>query len=78
MKVTVSISDRVFEIAEKLAKQSGTSRSKLYTVAIENYIEKLSAEEITRKLNEVYAEVDSSVEPGLQRVQSKALPKEKW
>jgi len=40
MKTVISIPDRVYESAEKLADRLGQSRSQLYTKALSSYIEK--------------------------------------
>jgi metal-responsive CopG/Arc/MetJ family transcriptional regulator len=78
MKTAISIPNPVFEAAEDLAERLGMSRSELYTTAVRRYVESHQAESITAALNEVYAEIDSSVDPVLNQLQWLALPYEEW
>lgn len=78
MKTAISIPDQVFESAEKLAERLGQSRSQLYTQALTSYLEKHRGDQVTKKLNELYETVPSSLEPGLQSLQTTSLPKDKW
>jgi len=80
MKTAVSIPDRVFESAEKLAARMGVSRSELYARALASLVEKYREDLITEKLNEIYGpggEV-SSLEPDVVSLQSHSLRLEKW
>jgi hypothetical protein len=58
MKTAISISDSVFYAAEETASYMGIPRSKLYTLALEEYIHKHNGEMITKKLNEVYDKIN--------------------
>ena len=60
MKTAISISDTLFEKAEKTARYMGIPRSKLYVIALEDYISRNNGEMITKKLNEVYDKIDQS------------------
>jgi len=76
MKTAVSIPDNVYTSAEKLAKRLGKSRSQLYAQALSNYLSMHQKEGITTKLNEVYLNNDSNVDPLLISLQTQTLPKE--
>lgn len=80
MKTAVSIPDRVFQSAEKLAVRLGISRSELYAKALASLIEKYREDLITSKLNEVYGACgeDSSLEPEVTLLQSLSLRGKKW
>ncbi|HTE21923.1 MAG TPA: ribbon-helix-helix domain-containing protein [Candidatus Limnocylindria bacterium] len=78
MKTAISIPDKVFESAEKLASQLGKSRSQLYTQALKSYMERQNGDNVTKKLNEVYGTEDSSLDPTLQKLQRQSLLKDKW
>ena len=54
MKTAISIPDDIFVSAEKMAKKLGIPRSRLFTRAIEEFLENHSKEKITKKLNKVY------------------------
>jgi hypothetical protein len=75
MKTAVSIPDRVFQSAEKLAVRLGISRSELYAKALAALIEKHREELIASNLNEVYgaSSEDSSLEPEVSLLQSLSL-----
>lgn len=78
MKTAISIPDDLFEKAEELAERLDVSRSQLYARAIAEYAERHSSQRIREKLDEVYAEQDSELDPALAIMQSIALPPEKW
>ena len=58
MKTAISLSDTLFENAEKTAKYMGITRSKLFANALEEYIIRHNGEMITQKLNEVYEKIN--------------------
>ena len=78
MKTAISIPNPLFERSERIAKHLGISRSELYTRALTNFIRLYSREEITQRLNEIYAVEDSSPDDVLSRLQWMSLPKENW
>ena len=80
MKTAVSIPDRVFQSAEKLAARLGVSRSELYAKALAALVEKYREDIVTAQLNEVYGPEGepSSLERDVALLQSRSLPKEKW
>jgi metal-responsive CopG/Arc/MetJ family transcriptional regulator len=73
MKTAISIPDEIFSQAEELAKTMHISRSKLFTLAISEFIEEYDNQGITSKLNKVYQEQESSLDPGLKDYQKAAL-----
>ena len=78
MKTAISIPDEVFSRAEEFAHRQKITRSALFTVAVDEYIQHHREDNVTRKLNEVYAKEDSSLDPVFARLQSLSLPKEEW
>jgi metal-responsive CopG/Arc/MetJ family transcriptional regulator len=78
MKTAISVPDDVFESADELAKQLGISRSELYSTAVAEYLAKFRSEDITARLNEVYADQDSSLAPEIRRAQAKSIGKSEW
>lgn len=78
MKTAVSIPDPIFKAAERVAKRLGMSRSELYSRAISQFVEAHVEKNITRELDHVYAEEDSSVDPVLEQLQAASLPREEW
>ena len=58
MKTAISLSDSLFEIAEQTAKCMGVNRSRLFALALEDYVARHNGGMITEKLNEVYGKID--------------------
>ena len=54
MKTAISLPDKVFFAAEKTAHYMGIPRSRLFVMAMEDYLAKHNKKMITQKLNEVY------------------------
>jgi predicted transcriptional regulator len=80
MKTAISIPDPVFEAAEQLAKRLGKSRSQLYSEAVAQYVERRSDAAVTERLNAIYATEPelSKLDPVLEALQWRSLPKEEW
>lgn len=78
MKTAISVPDEVFSRAEVFARRRKMTRSALFTLAVDEYVQQHRAEDVTRKLNEVYAKEDSSLDPVLERLQALSLRKEEW
>lgn len=78
MKTAISIPDHVFAAAEAAAKRLSMSRSQFFTKAVEEYLTSHSDAVITDRLNAVYAEEDSHVDPVLQRLQALSLERDAW
>ena len=80
METAISIPDEVFEAAEQAAKALGLSRSELYATAVREFIERQRREDVTAKLNELYADDESSsmLEPRFQALQAYSIKKEDW
>jgi metal-responsive CopG/Arc/MetJ family transcriptional regulator len=78
MKTAISLPDSIFEEAESLARQLGVSRSELYTNALKAYLRKYNRDQILSKLNQIYSEESSELDPVLAKIQFMSLPSESW
>ena len=78
MKTAISIPNDVFAKAEILSKRLKISRSKLYSKAVNKFIEENKTIDITTILNEVYNDNNSSVDKSLYKMQLSGLDKEDW
>ncbi|MBH8566138.1 ribbon-helix-helix domain-containing protein [Nostoc sp. CENA67] len=78
MRTAISLPNSVFEEAEALAIELGISRSKLYTKALKAYLRKYNRNKILNKLNQVYSQESSELDPVLARLQLMSLPSENW
>lgn len=78
MKTAISIPNPIFEAAEQLAKELGVSRSELYATAIAAFVEAHRSENVTEKLNQLYAKETSTLDPVLSKMQAVTLEGENW
>lgn len=78
MKTAISIPDPIFEAAERLADQLRISRSELYSKAVTAFLSIHAADEITVRLNRVYDQEDSALDPVLAAWQAHTLAGEDW
>ncbi len=79
MKTAISLPDELFEQGEAEAKKLGVSRSELYARALSAFVVSRQADEVTERLNRVYAEESTGADPILFQMQLGSLPaKEKW
>ena len=63
VKTAVSIPDPLFAAADELARRLGISRSELYARALAREVASESEDSITARLDAVYAETDSALDP---------------
>lgn len=73
MKTAISIPDHVFASADALAERLGVSRSELYARAVEEYVAKHQGEDVTARLNQVYAQEAGDLDPTLRRAQARTV-----
>jgi len=57
MKTAVSIPDEIFEEAERLARRTKRSRSRLFSDALREYVASRTPEKLTRQMNAALAAV---------------------
>lgn len=78
MKTAISLPDTLFQRSEQVARQLRISRSQLFAQALQEYLDKLDPDRITRAFNEVYASEPSELDPGLLRLQTLSLSQGEW
>ena len=78
MKTAISIDKKLFEAAERFSHASGLSRSKLYCMAISEYIQNYSPDIITQKLNDYYKDHESRLDDGLKSAAYRLFDREDW
>ena len=78
MKTAISIPDPIFSRAEKYARRRNMSRSALFAAAVAEYLEQHDDENVTTKLNGIYAREHSALDPALADMQSLSLGEEEW
>jgi metal-responsive CopG/Arc/MetJ family transcriptional regulator len=55
MKTAISVPDEVFDAATKRARELGISRSEFFSTAATRYLDELSRESLTDRINQVLA-----------------------
>jgi metal-responsive CopG/Arc/MetJ family transcriptional regulator len=78
MKTAVSIPDSVFEEAERLATELRTSRSELYSRALQEYVARHAPDRLTEAMNRVIDEVGSGIDEFSQRAARRVLEQVEW
>lgn len=67
VKTAVSIEERLFERAEALAREMRISRSRLFVLALEDYIRRRENQRLLKEINEAYGEAPDEAEQSLRR-----------
>ncbi len=62
MKTAISVEDELLHEADRTAKQMGLRRSRLFSIALEDYLRHRRQAEMSERLNQVYA--DEPRDPG--------------
>ncbi len=82
VKTAVSIEKSLFEKAEKLAHDMNVSRSKLFSLAINDFLKKQESHLLLAQLNSVYGEDQDQEEESLiqfhQEIHKRIIDQEKW
>jgi antitoxin MazE6 len=78
MKTAISLPDPLFEEAEAMAKEMGVSRSELYASALEAFLRDRRRAEITERLNEVYKDEPSGLDPVVAAMQAASIQRDDW
>lgn len=78
MKTAIFIPDSIFEQAEEVAKELRMSCSELYTTALREFLHERQTADVIERLNQVYTEEVSNLDPALVQMQASSLPAEEW
>jgi hypothetical protein len=76
VKTAISIPDELFQRAERAAHERRVSRSELYARALSAFLDKDN--DATRRLNDVYANEPSELDPAWRAIQLASIPEEEW
>ncbi len=78
MKTAVSIPDEVFAGAERLARRSKRSRSRIFTDALREYLARHSPEEVTVAVNRACSELGDMPDPFAASAARNVLARSQW
>ena len=80
MKTAVSIPDEIFRRAERLARRTKRSRSRVFSDALEEYLARHSPDEITEAMNKVCDDLgdDAAPDPFVSGAARRILENTEW
>jgi metal-responsive CopG/Arc/MetJ family transcriptional regulator len=78
MKTAVSIPDEIFEEAERLAERLRTSRSRLYSQALREYVRRHTPDQVTESINRVIEDVGTDENEFNRAAARRVLRKAQW
>ena len=78
MKTAVSIPDEVFAGAERLARRTKKSRSRLFSDALKEYLARHTPEEVTEAMNKALAEIGEKSDPFVAAASRRVLARSEW
>ena len=80
MKTAVSIPDEIFRSAERLARRTKRSRSRLFSDALQEYLVRHSPDEITAAMNKVCDDLGADAAPDafVSAAATRILQKAEW
>ena len=78
MKVAVSIPNDVFERAERLARRTKKSRSRLFSDALREYVARHAPEDVTDAMDRTCAELQAPTDEFVSAAARRILEKSEW
>ena len=78
MKTAVSLPDSVFRAAERHAKRSGKSRSRLYAEALVEYLARHGPDEVTDAMNRVVDQLPKQADSFVAAAARRILERTEW
>jgi metal-responsive CopG/Arc/MetJ family transcriptional regulator len=78
MKTAISLPDSLFSKAEEAAHRLGLTRSKLFSLAIDEFLRRRIEENVTKALDEIYSEENSHLDHTVEDMQARSVPEEQW
>ena len=78
MKTAISIPDDVYQYAERLARRTKKSRSRLYGDALKEYLARHAPDEVTEAMNRACAELGETPDPFVSSAARRILERSDW
>ncbi len=78
MKTAVSIPNELFDIAERLARRTRKSRSRLFSDALREYVARRSPDRITEAMDQALTEIGESKDPFVAAASRRRLEQSEW
>jgi metal-responsive CopG/Arc/MetJ family transcriptional regulator len=78
MKTAVSIPDEIYQGAERLARRTKKSRSRLYADALREYLARHAPDEVTEAMSRACAEAGEAKDPFVSGAARRTLERSEW
>jgi len=78
MKTAVSIPDEIFHEAERLARRTKRSRSRLFADALKEYLARWSPDKVTAAMNAALAEIGKENDKFSRTAAKRVLERTEW
>jgi metal-responsive CopG/Arc/MetJ family transcriptional regulator len=78
MKTAVSIPEDVFDRAERLARRTKKTRSRLYSEALKEYVDRHAPEDVTEAINRVCDSVGDTQDRFVSAAARRVLERTEW
>jgi len=78
MKTAISIPDEVFEGAERLARRTKRSRSRLFSDALKEYLARHTPDRVTEAMNKALEGIGEASDPFVSAGTRRVLERSEW
>jgi metal-responsive CopG/Arc/MetJ family transcriptional regulator len=78
MKTAISIPNELFDGAERLARRTRRSRSRLFSDALREYLARHSPEKITESMDQALTEIGQAKDPFVSLASAQRLEQSEW
>jgi metal-responsive CopG/Arc/MetJ family transcriptional regulator len=82
VKTAISLDEKLFDKVNKLANELHVSRSRLFTLAVKDYLQKQENQTLLAQLNEAYAdhpgEEERKISSSMKSKHGKIMEQEPW
>jgi metal-responsive CopG/Arc/MetJ family transcriptional regulator len=78
MKTAISVPDEIYEGAERLARRTKKSRSRVFSDALKEYLARRAPDEVTEAMNRACAEVGQTTDPFVSSAARRILERSEW
>lgn len=82
VKTAISLDEKLFDKVNKLANELHVSRSRLFTLAVKDYLKKQENQTLLAQLNDAYAdhpdEEERKISSSMKSKHSKIMEQEPW
>ncbi len=78
MKTAVSIPNELFDVAERLARSTRKSRSRLFSDALREYVARRSPDRVTEAMDNAIAAIGEPDDPFVTAASRRRLQQSEW